>query len=98
MEGISKERRLASSSWIDAVEGEASGAAEMDAASVNRLHARASNPPAVLTAPDGKRLEKIRKALEARLDCLKVEWLLEKYRELPKPLRVRFLNLVSSDS
>jgi hypothetical protein len=91
---ISKHRKQRSTEWIDSIEQACSNVEAMFAADANRLHDRASAPPAVLTEPHAKRLAKVLKKLEQRLDALKLEWLLEKFRELDSALRKRFLQMV----
>jgi hypothetical protein len=92
--GISKRRKERSSAWIGAVEAEAAGAATMSAAEANQLHLRAINPPAVLTEADAKRLDAIARKVTTRLDALSMEWLIERYRELPPKARREFLRRV----
>ena len=91
---ISKRRMERSSSWLRSVEAEAAEVATMPATEANRLHSRLSNPPAVLTEADAKRLGAITKKVTARLEQLSVEWLVEKYRELPPKTRKEFLRRV----
>jgi hypothetical protein len=94
---ISKRRTEASALWIASVEADAVGIASMAAADANRLHVRTSSPPSYLTPPDTARLTRTREALETRLDVLKIDWLLEKFRELSPQLRKRFLGLAASE-
>jgi hypothetical protein len=91
---ISKQRKEASAAWIDAIEADAAEVACMSAADANRLHVRASAPPAVLTDPDTERLGKILTAIETRLDALKIDWLVERYKELSSPLQKQFLQAI----
>jgi len=97
VETVSKQRRDVSAEWISSLEADAVGIASMAAADANRLHVRASNPPSVLTAPDTARLTKTLDDIGTRLDALKIDWLLEKFRELPPQLRKRFLGLAASE-
>ena len=66
----------------------------MSAADANKCDVRASAPPAVLTEPHTKRLNKVRKNLENRLEALKIDWLIEKFKELPPPSRKKFLQTI----
>jgi hypothetical protein len=91
---ISKRRKERSAAWVRAAETEAAGVATMLATEANRLHSRLSNPPAVLTEADARRLDAITKKVTARLEDLSVEWLIEKYRELPPKIRKEFLRRV----
>lgn len=92
---ISKHRKELSTSWIDAFEKEVAGVANMNATEANRLHTRISNPPSILTEPHAKRLEVAAKKVVARLDVLKIDWLVEKFKELPPSLRKKFLQIVA---
>ena len=66
----------------------------MSANEANRLHTRLSTPPAVLAESHAKRLEAIDKKVTARLGVLSVEWLVEKFKELPAKGRKEFLSRV----
>ncbi|MDD5679376.1 MAG: hypothetical protein PHW60_15515 [Kiritimatiellae bacterium] len=92
---ISKHRKDLSAAWIDAFEKEVAGVADMNATEANRLHTRMSNPPAVLTEPHAKRLELVAKKIISRLDALKLDWLVEKFKELPIALRKKFIQIVT---
>jgi hypothetical protein len=91
---ITKQRKEFSSKWIDALEHEAQVVASLSAADANRLHKRASDPPAFLTESHSKRLTKVLRDIENRLDSLAVEWLIEKFRELPASAKRRFLDQI----
>ncbi|MFA6132783.1 MAG: hypothetical protein WC869_02055 [Phycisphaerae bacterium] len=89
---ISKRRKDLSVAWIDGVEKDAADVAAMNATEANRLHTRLGAPPAVLTEPHATRLEHINKKLTSRLGILSVEWLVEKFKELPEKSRKEFLS------
>jgi len=91
---ISKRRKDVSAAWIDVLEMDAAGVATMSANEANRLHTRLSTPPAVLAESHAKRLEAIDKKVTARLGVLSVEWLVEKFKELPAKGRKEFLSRV----
>ena len=94
---ITKRREQASKAWIEELEAEATSVASMPAADANRLHNRVSNPPPVLTEAHTKCRVKVLKSIETRLDLLKIEWLVEKFKELALPLRKKFLQIVAED-
>jgi hypothetical protein len=94
---IMKQRKEVSSVWIDALESDARAIASMSVGDANQLHVRANNPPAVITEPHAKRQKKVLKDIEVRLDAYKVEWLIERFKELPAPLRKKFLDLVAKE-
>ena len=66
----------------------------MSAADANRLHERASSLPPFATEPHAKRATKIQKLTEMRLEALAVDWLLEKFKELPAKSRRTFLQKI----
>ena len=95
---ISKNRKEKSRSWIESIETGAVSLESMTVIDVNRLHARASSPPAVLAESDTKRLEELVKKIEIRLDNLKLDWLVEKFKELPLAMRQKFMDIISMDN
>ena len=95
VDAISKQRKDASAAWIDSLESDALPAAKLSAAEANQFHTRADSPPPTLTEPHAKRLKKVVKDIEARLAELTVEWLVEKFRELPSPAKKKFLQQVA---
>jgi hypothetical protein len=96
MEAIGKQRKQASTDWIDKLESDAAGVESLPATEANRLYERANAQPAVLTDPHATRLAKVTRSITKRLDALKLEWLVEKFRELDGPLRKKFLQLIES--
>lgn len=94
VENISKQRKQGSVEWIDSIEQASSDVDSMSAADANRLHERANASPAVLIEPHAKRLAKVVKNIEKRLDALKLDWLVEKFKELNATLRQQFLKMV----
>ena len=96
-ESITQRRNEASRRWIEGIEADAAAASTMSAAEANQLHNRASNPPPVLTGQHEECRAKVLKIIESRLDLLKIEWLVEKFKELALPLREKFLQLVAED-
>jgi hypothetical protein len=94
-DAVAKRRKVASAAWVESVESEAATVMAMSVTDANRLYTRVSAPPAVLTDLHTKRLNKTLKSIETRLDTLKIEWLIEKFKELSPALRKKFLELVS---
>lgn len=94
---ISKRRKEASAAWIESVESETATMSSMSVSDANRLHIRGSEPPAVLTDLHAKRLKRTLHSIETRFDALKIEWLVEKFKELSPTLCKKFLELVSGN-
>jgi hypothetical protein len=63
----------------------------MDVASANQLQNKLSSPPAYVTDDHLKKLEKVRTALNKRLSEIKIEWLVEKYKDLSEKDRKKFI-------
>jgi len=63
----------------------------MPADEANRFYNRVSTPPPVLTDSHLKRAAVVDRKVQARLDALSVEWLLEKFKELPAKAKKDFL-------
>ncbi len=95
VECIAKVRKQTSSEWIDRIESEVAGIESMTAIEANRLDTRIGAPPPVLTEPHQKRLTSVAKSVQRRLDSLKIEWLVEKFKELSPELRHKFLKMVA---
>lgn len=91
---ISKRRKEASANWIESLEADAAAVSSMSVAEANRLHGRANAPPTVLTESHSKRLNKVLNNIVCRLDVLRIDWLVVKYKELSLPLRKKFLQIV----
>ncbi len=88
---ISQRRKEASAAWINSIEGQAEGIPSMPADEANRFHSRVSKPPPAATESHLKRATIIARKVEGRLDALSVEWLLEKFKELPPKAKKDFL-------
>jgi len=91
IQDISKRRKEGSTAWIDSIEAQEEGIPSMPADEANRFHNRVSKPPPVVTEAHLKRATIIAKKVETRLDTLSVEWLLEKFKELPPKAKKDFL-------
>lgn len=60
------------------------------------MHDRASRPPVILTDDHRVRLEEINKKIETRLSNLKIDWLIEKYKELTPEMQKQFLSQIAT--
>jgi len=94
LDSISKRRKQASQEWIGEIEAETTRVSKMSASEAGRLHERASNSPAFLNDQDSKRLKKAVSTIERRLSTLKIEWMVEKFRELSAAERGEFLSRI----
>jgi len=94
---ISKQREEKSLAWIESIENDVLNIGKMSVAEANRLHSKASNPPAILTDEHAIRLSMVVNSIEARLESLALEWLIEKFKELPEASQKKFLETISKD-
>ena len=94
VQDISKHRKEASAEWIGELEKMQSAISAMSANEANSLHKRIVNPPLFITDPHRKRLANIVKKVEARLNTLSIEWLIEKFKELSDKGKKEFMNRV----
>lgn len=92
---LSKYRKEQGAAWIAALESETESIQGMSAADASRLHERASRPPAYLTLGQSKLCSAVVRKLETHLSALTVEWLLERFKELPMPTKKAFLTAAS---
>ncbi len=91
---ISDYRKQLSKEWIDDILAIEPDIPEMDVASANQLQNKLSSPPAYVTDAHLKKLEKVRTALDKRLSEIKIEWLVEKFKELSEKDRKKFLEII----
>ena len=94
-ETISMQRKEASLCWIRTIESEILNLEFMSTNEADRMHRKTIHPPAILTEQHTKRLEELVRTVEARLESLALEWLVEKFRELPNISKRKFLEIVS---
>ncbi|RPH52311.1 MAG: hypothetical protein EHM85_03425 [Desulfobacteraceae bacterium] len=91
VQAISKRRKLNSTAWIESIEAQVESIPAMPADEANRFHNRILTPPPVVTDPHLQRTAVVVRKVRARLDALNVEWLLEKFKELPPKAKKDFM-------
>jgi len=92
---ITEQRKMTSLTWLEAIESESSELSKMPTGDVKHLHDKATNPPTVITDQNLKQLDKIVKKIETRLEALDIDWLVEKFKDLPKNSKVKFMKIAS---
>ncbi|MGD9975595.1 MAG: hypothetical protein AB7S77_21270, partial [Desulfatirhabdiaceae bacterium] len=95
---LTGERELRSREWITALENKLVGLADMTSTEANCLNNETLRPPPCLTSAHSAKLITIRKKIDKHLNSLLVDWLFDKYQELPKPSRKRFLDKIQKAS
>ncbi len=95
IKNITQQRSEMSSSWINNIKTECSLISTMITTDANRLYTKANNPPPYITEHDMKDLSKMIIQIEEHLNKLAVEWLLEKFRELPISSKEEFLKIAN---
>lgn len=91
VQAISKRRKRTSTAWIESIEAQVESIPAMLADEANRFHNRVRTPPPLVTDPHLTRAAVVVRKVRARLDALSVEWLLEKFKELPPKAKKDFL-------
>ncbi len=79
------------------MENEVSDMQGMDISNATNIHSRLQQVPAYLTKDQKKEAEKLSLKIERYLNTLKVEWLLEKYRELSNDSKIAFLKAIGME-
>ena len=93
---ISDSRKSLSAEWTDGLIALESGIPQMDVSTANQLQNKITQPPAYVTDTNLKKLDKLNKALEKRLSEIKIEWLVERFKELSDKDRKKFLTFIGS--
>ena len=87
-------REQLSHKWVDDLEKYRNSLQSPTASEANSLHEKAATPPPYVTDEHRERAMMVRRQIEEQLEVLKVEWLVEKFKELPESARGRFLSIV----
>lgn len=93
---ISDNRKQLSTEWVEEILKHEPVIPKMDVSLANQLQNKTSQPPAYVTEAHIKKLEKFNKTLDKRLSEIRIEWLLERYRELSDQDKERFMKMISS--
>jgi hypothetical protein len=93
---VSDNRKHLSKEWTDLVLASEPDIPLMDVSSANQLQNKITRYPSYITDSHLKKLSKLEKVLEKRLSEIKIEWLVEKFKELSEKDRKKFVNKISS--
>ena len=91
---ISRQRKEYSKKWIESVETNVLDIDKRSVSEANQLHSKTVNPPAILSDEHAKRLSKVVSRIEERLESLALEWLIERFRDLPETTQKKFLKMI----
>ena len=91
---ISESRMHLSTEWTEETLKHEADIPQMDVSLASQLQDKVTKPPSYITAAHLKKLDKFNVALEKRLSEIKIEWLVEKYRELSEKDKVKFIKIV----
>lgn len=89
-----KYREKKSRSWIAELENSWNAMNRPTASEANRLYEKAAAPPSFVTDNHRERASQILTHVEAQLEALKVEWLVEKFKEMPLKSQKDFIETV----
>ena len=91
---VSTVRGASSRQWVDEIRPIVETLGDMSISDANGLFNRLSTPPAYLSAPQRKELSVFLGKVETRLNQIKIDWLVAKYRELEEASRKEFLKQI----
>jgi hypothetical protein len=91
---LTKEREARSREWIADLESQIEGLASMTSAEASSLHNKTQRPPACLTNPHSARAKKVNNKIENHLNSMAIDWLVDKYYELPIDSKKKFLGII----
>ena len=89
-----RKREALGSRWLSSMANEVEGIKQIDIAAASNLHSRLQQIPGYLMKPQLKRAKDLQDMVETHLNNLKVEWLLQRYRELDARLKAAFLKAI----
>jgi len=91
---VKSTREAIGKQWFGKVEPLINTLNNMDAPEANDLFNKLSNPPAYLSKPQRKELSRLLGKVEQRLNQIKIEWLVARYKELEELSRKEFLKQI----
>jgi hypothetical protein len=89
------DRESRSHNWLATIFADNNSIRQMDAGKANRLLRQLTSPPFYLTKEDGEKVNALKLQVSRHLAELNVEWLIEKFKELPKAKRSEFIKIVN---
>ena len=91
---ISRQREQKSHRWISQLLAEKPEIDVLKVSELNALYTQVNNPPTVLTRAHSEDLKKIKQHIEERLNKIKVEWLIEQYKQLSPEMKKTFISRI----
>jgi len=92
---IEEKRNKKSLEWISGLESEIANMSLSKVSDLNNLHSRVICPPAFLSGNHKVKLEEINETIEQYSNEIKIDWLVEKYKELTPEMKKIFLSRVN---
>src|SRR6056297_274581 len=89
-------REKMSSSWITELQNSWNSMKSPTTSELNSLHEKAATPPPYLTDDHREIATQILTQIEDQLEALKVEWLIEKFKEMPYKSQEEFIETILS--
>ncbi len=90
---ITNYRISESHKWLSGMQDKASQLKNMTAAEANKIYNEFMNHPSYITEEDRKQLEINIKTVEDYLNDLNIQWLIERFLDLPQESKIHFLQL-----
>jgi len=92
---IGKLRKTNADAWIEATLIATDAVDTLDTADANRLLEKLRAAPPTLSATQAKQIASLSRAIERHLTSRELEWLLERFRQLPPASQKKFLDAVA---
>jgi hypothetical protein len=94
VDNVTDYRKQLSSQWTDSVLEQEEDIPNMDVTAANQLQNKLMAAPAYVTDDHLRKLTTLEETLEGRLSEIKIDWLVEKFKELSEKDRKRFLEII----
>jgi hypothetical protein len=91
VKNISEEREKRATEWIELVKADAERIHGMSVGEANHLHSKVNNYPAVISEENKAIVEGIIVRIENHLESLKLDWVIEKFKELSDDGKKKFI-------
>lgn len=91
-----EDRERMSLAWINDLEKLSNSMESPTTSEANRLYEKASTPPPFVAEEHRQKALAVLEEIEEQLEVVKVQWLVEKFKELPEDTKLRFLEIVDS--
>lgn len=91
---LREQRAHKSQRWMNSLLASDTEIDELKTSDLNALYTQVNNPPPVLTLAHRENLRDIRQKIDERLKKIRVEWLIEQYKQLSPEMQEAFISRI----